>query len=84
MANRGGGTEGRTDGCLEITPYVLQDIGSLGPLPKKEERKKRRKKKEKNGGKGRKVKERKKGKKERENRVFIIIFFRNYSNHKYV
>ena len=23
------------DGCMEIHPYVLQDIGSLGPLPKK-------------------------------------------------
>ena len=38
-----GGTDGRTDGrkdgrmdgCLEITPSVLQDIGPLGPLPKK-------------------------------------------------
>ena len=28
-------TEGRTDGCLEIHPCVLQDIGPLGPLPKK-------------------------------------------------
>ena len=36
MANRGGGrTEGRTDGRLEIPPCVLQDIGPLGPLPKK-------------------------------------------------
>ena len=34
MANRGGGwTEGRTDGRLEISPCVLQDIGPLGPLP---------------------------------------------------
>ena len=23
-------------GCLEIHPWVLQDIGPLGPLPKKE------------------------------------------------
>ena len=29
-------TEGRTDGRLEIHPCVLQDIGPLGPLPKKE------------------------------------------------
>ena len=42
MAN-GGGTEermdgrtdGRTDGRMEIPPCVLQDIGPLGPLPKK-------------------------------------------------
>ena len=27
--------DGRMDGCMEIHPYVLQDIGSLGPLPKK-------------------------------------------------
>ena len=26
---------GRMDGCKEIYPYVLQDIGSWGPLPKK-------------------------------------------------
>ena len=36
----GGGTEGRTegqkDGRLKIPPCVLQDIGPLGPLPKKE------------------------------------------------
>ena len=34
---RGGNvrTDGRTDGRLEITPCVLQDIGPLGPLPKK-------------------------------------------------
>ena len=43
----GGGTDGRTDGQtdgrtdrrkdgrLEIHPCVLQDIGPLGPLPKK-------------------------------------------------
>ena len=42
MANRGGDgrkdrrTEGRKDGRLEIPPCVLQDIGPLGPLPKKE------------------------------------------------
>ena len=40
MATRGGGTdgrtEGRTDGRMEIPPCVLQDIGPLGPLPKKE------------------------------------------------
>ena len=37
MLNRGGAegwTDGRTDGCLEIPPCV-QDIGPLGPLPKK-------------------------------------------------
>ena len=38
MAN-GGGTDGRkdgrTDGRMEIPPCVLQDIGPLGPLPKK-------------------------------------------------
>ena len=28
-------TEGRKDGRLEIPPCVLQDIGPLGPLPKK-------------------------------------------------
>ena len=35
MANGGGdrGTDGRTDGCLEIPPCVLQDIGPLRPLP---------------------------------------------------
>ena len=34
---RGGGrTEGRKDRRLEIPPCVLQDIGPLGPLPKKE------------------------------------------------
>ena len=27
--------DGRTDGRLEIPPCVLQDIGPLGPLPKK-------------------------------------------------
>ena len=30
-----GGTDVRTDGRLEIHPCVLQDIGPLGPLPKK-------------------------------------------------
>ena len=42
MANGGGGTDARTDGrkdgkmdgLLEIPPF-LQDIGPLGPLPKK-------------------------------------------------
>ena len=34
-----GRTEGRKDGRLEIPPCVLQDIGPLGPLPKKEEKK---------------------------------------------
>ena len=29
------GTDGPTYGCLEIHPCVLQDIGPLGPLPKK-------------------------------------------------
>ena len=28
---------GRTDGRMEIYPCVLQDIGPLGPLPKKEQ-----------------------------------------------
>ena len=36
---KGGGKDGRkdgrTDGRLEIPPCVLQDIGPLGPLPKK-------------------------------------------------
>ena len=32
-----GPKDGRTDGRLEIPPCVLQDIGPLGPLPKKEE-----------------------------------------------
>ena len=32
----GGRTDGRTYGRLEIHPCVLQDIGPLGPLPKKE------------------------------------------------
>ena len=27
--------EGGTDGSMEIHPYVLQDIGFLGPMPKK-------------------------------------------------
>ena len=41
MANGGGGrTDGRTDGRPEIPPCVLQDIGPLGPLPKKEQKKK--------------------------------------------
>ena len=31
-----GWKDGRTDGHLEIPPCVLQDIGPLGPLPKKE------------------------------------------------
>ena len=33
-----GGTDVRTDGRLEIHPFVLQDLGPLGPLPKKEEK----------------------------------------------
>ena len=33
---RGGRTDVRTYGRLEIHPCVLQDIGPLGPLPKKE------------------------------------------------
>ena len=36
LDGQGGGTEGQTDGHLEITPCVLLDIGPLGPLPKKE------------------------------------------------
>ena len=36
-------TDGRTDRRLEIHPCVLQDIGPLGPLPKKERKKERRK-----------------------------------------
>ena len=35
MAKGGVRTDGRTDGRLEIPPCVLQDIGPLGPLPKK-------------------------------------------------
>ena len=35
MVNGGGRTEGWTDGRLKIPPCVLQDIGPLGPLPKK-------------------------------------------------
>ena len=41
MLNEGGDgrkdgrKDGRTDGRLEITPCVLQNIGPLGPLPKK-------------------------------------------------
>ena len=31
-----GRTEGRKDGHLEIPSFVLQEIGPLGPLPKKE------------------------------------------------
>ena len=31
-----GRMDGRMDGRLEIHPCVLQDIGPLGPLPKKE------------------------------------------------
>ena len=33
-----GRTDVRTDGRKEIHPCVLQDIGPLGPLPKKERR----------------------------------------------
>ena len=41
MANRvrGGWKDGRIDGHLEIPPFVLQDIGPSGPLPKKRQRK---------------------------------------------
>ena len=39
MVNGGRGADGRTDGGtdgrLKIPPCVLQDIGPLGPLPKK-------------------------------------------------
>ena len=31
----GGRTDVWTDGCMDIHPCVLQDIGPLGPLPKK-------------------------------------------------
>ena len=49
MAKGGGGRtdgrmNGRTDGHLEIPPCVLQDIGPLGPLPKKGKKKERLKK----------------------------------------
>ena len=41
MAKGGDGRkDGRTYGRLEIPPCVLQDIGPLGPLPKKKEEKK--------------------------------------------
>ena len=33
-----GQTEGRTDGRFKISPCVLQEIGPLGPLPKKQTR----------------------------------------------
>ena len=35
MVNGGGRMEGWKDGRLEIPPFILQDIGPLGPLPKK-------------------------------------------------
>ena len=35
MANGGGWKDGRMEGCLEIPPCVLQDIGPLGPLAKR-------------------------------------------------
>ena len=35
-----GGTDGRMDGHMKIRPCVLQDIGPLVPLPKKNVRKK--------------------------------------------
>ena len=35
-SSQGGGTDGRKDGHMGIHPCVLQDIGPLGPLPKKE------------------------------------------------
>ena len=34
-ASGGGGTDVQMDGRLEINPCVLQDIGPVGPLPKK-------------------------------------------------
>ena len=34
-----GRTDGRTDGHKKIHPCVLQDIGPLGPLPKKRKEK---------------------------------------------
>ena len=52
--------DGQTDGHMEIQPCVLQDIGPLGPLPKKKERKEVRKRGRKKEGK----KERKKRRKE--------------------
>ena len=36
MGGTDGRTDGRKDGRLEIPPCVLQDIGPLGPLPKKQ------------------------------------------------
>ena len=36
-----GRTKGRKDGRLKIPPCVLQDIGPLGPLPKKEKGKRK-------------------------------------------
>ena len=50
------GGDGQTDGRLEIHPCVLQDIGPLGPLPKKERKRERERKKD----------EKKERKKERE------------------
>ena len=38
MIANGRGGDGRTDGRMEIPPCVLQDIGPLGPLPKKGQR----------------------------------------------
>ena len=35
LSGLGGGMYGGTDGRKEIHPCVLQDIGFLGPLPKK-------------------------------------------------
>ena len=34
---KNGWMDGWMEGRLEIPPYVLQDIGPLGPLPKKDE-----------------------------------------------
>ena len=47
-ASGGGRIDGQTYGRLEIHPCVLQDIGALGPLPKKEERTSGKKKERKN------------------------------------
>ena len=36
FGRKDGRTDGWTDGRIEIPPCVLQDIGPLGPLPKKD------------------------------------------------
>ena len=58
-----GWRDGRKDGRFEIPPCVLQDIGPLGPLPKK--RKERRNKGRKEGIKEGKKERIKGGRKER-------------------